>query len=127
MIPYTATTQDIAVTVRPVYLDAQSDWMARKFVFAYQVRIENAGLEEVQLTRRHWYIRDRDGKAQEVEGEGVIGQQPILAPGEVHEYDSYVILRAPEGTMRGTYLMEYANGARFSVEIPLFHLKAAAN
>ncbi len=127
MIPYTATTQDIAVTVRPVYLDAQSDWMARKFVFTYLVRIENRGLADVQLVRRHWHIRDRDGKVQEVEGEGVIGQQPILASGEVHEYDSYVILRAPEGTMEGTYLMEYANGARFRVSIPLFHLKAAAN
>jgi ApaG protein len=127
MIPYTATTQDIAVTVRPVYLDTQSDWIARKFVFAYLVRIENQGPTEVQLIRRHWHIRSRDGKVQEVEGEGVIGQQPLLQPGEAHEYDSYVILRAPEGTMEGTYLMEYASGARFRVSIPLFHLKAAAN
>jgi ApaG protein len=127
MIPYTAVTHDIAVTVRPVYLDAQSDWIARKFVFAYLVRIENQGAAAVQLVRRRWHIRDRDGKVQDVEGEGVIGQQPILQPGEAHEYDSFAILRAPEGTMEGTYLMEYASGARFRVSIPLFHLRAAAN
>lgn len=127
MVPYVATTQGIKITVRPVYLDSKSDFMARRFVFAYFVRIENETLDEVQLLRRHWFIQDVDGRRQEVEGEGVIGEQPVLAPGAEHEYNSFCILEAFEGTMEGTYLMQRENGDRFRVTIPRFHLRAAAN
>jgi ApaG protein len=127
MQAYVATTDGIEVSVRPVYLDGQSDILARRFVFAYFVRISNQGSDEVQLLRRHWYITDADGRVQEVEGEGVIGLQPVIEPGGSHEYNSYTVISSFEGHMRGTYLMERSDGERFRVEIPLFNLRAAAN
>lgn len=127
MIPYLAITDDIAVTVRPVYLDGQSDVLARRFVFGYFVRIENRGTDDVQLLRRHWTISDANGRVQEVEGEGVVGATPIIAPGESHEYNSFCTIESFEGTMEGTYLMERAHGMRFRVAIPRFDLRAAAN
>lgn len=127
MIPYRATTDAITVTVRPVYLDGKSDLMARRFVFGYFIRIENHGLDEVQLLRRHWLIYDGRGRLQEVEGEGVIGKQPLIGPGEVHEYNSFCILETFEGHMEGTYLMERSIGERFRVAIPRFDLRARAN
>jgi ApaG protein len=127
MIPYVATTHDIKVVVRPVYLDNQSDVMSRRFVFGYFIRIENLGDEEVQLLRRHWYIHDGNGRLQEVEGAGVIGQQPVIAPGGVHEYNSFCVLETFTGSMEGTYLMQRPNGERFRIAIPRFDLRAAAN
>ena len=127
MNPYVATTENITVRVRPVYLDGQSDIMARKFVFAYSVRIENHRAEWIQLLRRHWYIRDGTGKVREVEGEGVVGQQPIIPPRGWHDYVSNCILNTFEGTMEGTYLMRRPNGELLEVAIPRFALRAAAN
>lgn len=127
MLAYEAITDEIRVSVRPVYLDGQSDILAQRFVFAYFIRIENQGLSDVQLLRRHWFITDETGRAHEVEGEGVIGKQPVISPGEYHEYNSYTILETFEGHMQGTYLMERADGQRFRVEIPRFDLRAAAN
>ena len=127
MIPYVAITDDIAVTVRPVYLDGQSDVLARRFVFGYFVRIENRGSVDVQLLRRHWTISDSDGRVQEVEGEGVVGHKPVIAPGESHEYNSFCTIETFEGSMEGTYLMERERGTRFRVAIPRFDLRAAAN
>ncbi|MBP1648590.1 MAG: Co2+/Mg2+ efflux protein ApaG [Bacteroidetes bacterium] len=127
MNPYVATTENITVRVRPVYLDGQSDIMARKFVFAYSVRIENHRAERMQLLRRHWYIRDGTGKVREVEGEGVVGQQPIIPPRGWHDYVSNCILNTFEGTMEGTYLMRRPNGELLEVAIPRFALRAAAN
>lgn len=127
MISYDATTEQITVVVRPVFLGDRSDVLARQFVFAYFIEIANHGLSEVQLRRRHWIITDGDGNVEEVEGPGVIGEQPILAPGDVHRYNSFCVLKTFEGTMEGTYLMQRENGARFRVQIPLFHLRALAN
>ncbi len=127
MIPYHTITRDVEVTVRPVYLDGQSDVMDRKFVFGYFIRIENRGLEAIQLLRRHWYITDETGKVQEVEGEGVIGQQPIIEPGSAHQYNSFCVLETFTGHMRGHYTMERLHGERFKVDIPQFDLKAAVN
>lgn len=127
MQTYAATTENITVTVRPVYLDGQSNSIERKFVFAYFVRIENQGMESIQLLRRHWFITDGSGSVQEVEGEGVIGEQPVIPPGGAHEYSSYSILETFEGSMEGTYLMERPGGDQFSVTIPRFVLRAAAN
>jgi len=125
--PYVATTENITVIVRPIYLDGQSDIMAKKFVFAYSVRIENHRSERVQLMRRHWYIRDGAGNTREVEGEGVVGQQPIIPPRGWHDYVSNCVLSTFEGTMEGTYLMRRPNGEVFDVNIPRFVLRAAAN
>jgi ApaG protein len=127
MQPYAATTLGITVTVRPVYLDGQSNILARKFVFAYFIRIQNDSDGPVQLLRRHWFIRDSAGEIKEIEGEGVVGQQPVIPPGEAHEYSSYAMIETFEGTMEGTYLMERKSGDRFTILIPRFALRAAAN
>ena len=127
MVRYGATTEAVTVTVRPAYLDDKSDPLGQRFVFAYFVRIANGGDAEVQLLRRRWVIRDADGAVEEVEGDGVVGQQPVLAPGEAHEYHSFCVLPTFSGTMRGDYLMERPDGARFRAEIPEFHLRALAN
>lgn len=127
MTSYAAVTHDIKVTVRPVYLDGQSEVINHKFVFAYYITIENLGTTPVQLLRRHWVIRHSNGKTEEVEGEGVIGKQPFIDPGRSHEYNSYCILETMEGTMEGSYLMQRASGEQFSVVIPLFSLRALVN
>ena len=127
MQTYVATTENITVSVRPIYLDGQSDPMARKFVFAYFVRIDNDGTEDVQLVRRHWFIRDSNGEEKEVEGEGVVGKQPVIESGEAHEYSSFCILETFEGSMEGSYQMARSNGEKFNVSIPRFNLRAAAN
>jgi ApaG protein len=127
MQTYVATTENITVSVRPIYLDGQSDPMARKFVFAYFVRIDNDGTEDVQLVRRHWFIRDSNGEMKEVEGEGIVGKQPVIEPGEAHEYSSFCILETFEGSMEGSYQMTRSNGEKFNVLIPRFNLRAAAN
>ena len=127
MVAYQALTDQIRVTVRPMYLDGQTDIMNGRFVFGYFVRIENEGMEEVQLLRRHWYISDGRGKVQEVEGDGVVGNQPVIESGEHHEYNSFCILETFEGSMEGSYLMQRPNGERFRVTIQRFNLRAAAN
>lgn len=127
MISYTATTEGIRITVQPVYLDSQSDVLQRKFVFAYFIRIENNGAQTVQLMRRHWFIRHSSGRIEEVEGEGVVGKQPVVKPGAFHEYNSYCILETMEGSMEGSYLMQREGGEFFRVAIPKFTLRAAAN
>ena len=127
MVSYDATTESVTVTVRPVYLDDKSDLIAQRFVFAYFVGVENHGLGEVQLLRRRWTIVDAEGHVQEVEGAGVVGQQPTIRPGETHEYHSFCVLRSFEGWMEGTYLMQREDGARFRAQIPRFYLRALAN
>ena len=121
------TTASVRVTVSPVPLDHQSDPLAAKFVFAYFIRIENDGLDEIQLLRRHWTIRDARGHVEEVDGEGVVGRQPVIAPGEEYAYHSFCVLATFEGTMEGTYLMQRPSGERLRVVIPRFHLAAMAN
>jgi len=124
---YTETTEGITVTVHPVYLDGQSDLIKKKVVFAYFVRVENKSGEPVQLLRRHWIITDGKGNVQEVEGEGVIGKQPLIEPGGTHEYSSFSIIPTLEGRMEGTYLLRRPDGTLFRAQIPLFTLRAAAN
>jgi ApaG protein len=125
--PYEATTEKITITVRPIYLDGQSDMLGKKFVFAYFIRIENNSLTPVQLLRRHWYIRNAQDELREVEGEGVVGKQPVIVPGDSHEYSSFAVLDTFEGSMEGTYLMRRPNGDTFYVTVPRFTLRAAAN
>jgi ApaG protein len=127
LVTYSATTEDIVVRVSPVYIDGQSSFMERRFVFGYFVRIANHGSESVQLLRRRWEIRDVNGRLDEIQGDGVIGEQPIIAAEAAHEYSSYCVLEAFEGSMEGSYTMLRENGETFEVEIPRFELKAAAN
>ena len=119
---YTATTRAIKVTVRPQYLPDQSDPAKSQFVWAYQVRIENTGDVTVQLRSRHWKITDALGRQQEVKGRGVVGETPMLRPGEVFEYTSATPLATPSGFMSGTYQMVSESGENFDIEIPTFSL-----
>ncbi|WP_281684923.1 Co2+/Mg2+ efflux protein ApaG [Thalassobaculum salexigens] len=119
---YSETTREIQVTVTPVYLDGQSSPSDNHYVWAYQVRIENTGRETVRLRTRHWRITDAAGHTQEVRGPGVVGEQPLLGPGEHFEYTSGCPLSTPSGLMVGSYAMEDANGALFDVAIPAFSL-----
>ncbi len=121
-IQYTATTRDIRVSVKPVYLDDQSAPTDNHFVWAYQVKIENLGRETVQLRSRHWKITDARGELHEVRGPGVIGEQPILEPGDSYEYTSGTPLATPSGIMSGQYQMENERGEAFNIEIPAFSL-----
>ena len=119
---YQSTTRSITVTVKPVFLDDQSSPGDNHFVWAYRVRIENHGPETVQLLRRHWHITDAIGRVQEVQGAGVVGEQPVLPPGGAYEYTSGTPLTTPSGIMHGTYQMETDDGEKFEVEIPAFSL-----
>ena len=119
---YTAITRGIAVSVEPTYLEANS-WPERsQFVWAYRVTIENQGPETVQLLSRHWMITNARGELTEVKGPGVVGEQPVLKPGESFEYTSGAPLNTPSGMMGGAYQMETESGERFDIEIPTFSL-----
>src|ERR1700747_2993084 len=119
---YSEITRSIKVSVKPFYLEDQSSPAADRYVWAYHVRIENCGLETGQLRIRHWQITDSRGQMQEVRGAGVVGEQPVLAPGESFEYTSGTPLPTPSGIMVGTYEMETWGGESFSVRIPAFSL-----
>ncbi|PTX14361.1 ApaG protein [Pontibacter mucosus] len=119
----TKTTEGVKITVTTNYLPDYSSPVQQHFVFAYRIKIENRSEFTVKLLRRHWYIHDSTGQMREVEGEGVVGQQPILEPGEIHEYVSGCNLKTGIGKMRGTYLMErLVDGRHFDVTIPEFTL-----
>ena len=119
---YVATTRSIRVTVNPVYLEEQSATENDHYVWAYQVEIENQGEDVVQLLTRHWKITDAMGRVQEVRGAGVVGEQPVLNPGESFQYTSGTPLGAPSGIMVGSYGMENGSGERFDVDVPAFSL-----
>ena len=119
---YESVTRNIRVTVRPRYLQSQSRPDDDHFVWAYTITIENRGSETVTLRSRHWKITDARGRLQEVKGEGVVGEQPTLAPGESFEYTSGVPLSTPSGFMVGTYQMETEGAERFDIAIPAFSL-----
>jgi ApaG protein len=119
-----AVTKDIRVEVESRYAPEQSDLPEQQWVFQYTIRITNEGDETVQLLSRHWIITDVTGRTDEVRGPGVVGEQPVLAPGESFEYSSWCPLKAPIGVMRGTYQMINENGSRFDVEIAPFALRA---
>ncbi len=120
---YTSTTRDILVSVRSFFLADQSKPAEGKFFWAYQVRIENQGAETVQLMRRSWKIIDGRGRIQQVQGDGVIGKQPTLGPGQAFEYTSGTPLDTPSGIMQGAYHMVVPDtGEDFDVGIPAFSL-----
>jgi ApaG protein len=121
---YTSTTSDVTVSVEPVYLDSESAPDKNLYVWAYKVRIKNEGAETVQLKTRHWKIIDSYGRTQEVHGPGVVGEQPVLKPGDSFEYTSGTPLPTPSGFMAGSYSMETPGGRLFDVEIPTFSLDA---
>lgn len=119
-----ALTYSIEVSVTPEYLPDQSSPEARRHAFAYHVTLTNTGTVPARLLRRHWIITDGSGHVEEVRGDGVVGQQPLLAPGEQYRYTSGAILGTPVGSMRGSYQMQAADGHHFDALIPVFTLAA---
>ncbi len=118
-----AETEGVRVDVQSQYLEDQSQPASRRYVFAYTITITNTGQEVVQLRSRHWIITNALGEVEEVEGPGVIGEQPVLSPGESFRYSSGAILPTERGTMHGTYQMHRADGAQFDAEIAPFLLE----
>ncbi len=120
---YRRTTRSIEITVKPMYLEEQSEPASDHYVWAYWVRIENHGAETVQVRARHMRVTDATGRHQEDHGEGISGEQPVLEPGKAFEYTSLRPLKTPSGIMAGSYEMDTATtGERFAVEIPAFSL-----
>ena len=119
---YEAETRGVRVRVRPQYLPDQSEPDERRWVWAYHVEVENRGDATVQLLGRRWLITDANGRVEEVKGLGVVGEQPVLNPGERFRYTSGCPLATPSGVMAGTYRMVTAEDGQFDAEIPAFSL-----
>ncbi|MCS5606999.1 MAG: Co2+/Mg2+ efflux protein ApaG [Alphaproteobacteria bacterium] len=119
---YTATTRNITVRVQPQFMAEQSDPVSDQYVWLYTINIENGGTEAVQLLNRHWIITNAVGHVEEVQGPGVIGEQPVLQPGDSFQYTSGCPLRTPSGMMVGTYEMVGPGDERFDIDIPAFSL-----
>lgn len=117
-----STSEGIKISVTPSYWAERSSPEAGQFAFTYRIEILNQGTEPAQLRTRHWVITDAEGKVEEVRGEGVVGKQPKLSPGERFEYTSWAMLQTPFGTMRGSYSMQRPDGSSFDVEIGEFVL-----
>lgn len=120
LFAYAETTRGVTVRVSPSFLADQS--AEGRWVWSYHIRLENGGEEAVQLISRHWIITDGRGRTDEVEGPGVVGEQPIIEPGRSFDYVSGCPLATPSGTMRGTYRMVDSNGRPFEIAIPPFSL-----
>ncbi|MCZ4090430.1 MULTISPECIES: Co2+/Mg2+ efflux protein ApaG [Sinorhizobium] len=119
---YRALTRDIEVTVEPYYLEEQSDPDDSRYVWGYRIVISNHSDISVRLMTRYWHITDENGQVDEVSGPGVIGEQPLLNPGDTYEYSSGCPLDTPSGVMFGHYSMEAEDGETFNVAIPAFSL-----
>ena len=117
-----AATRGIRVRVQSTYVPERSQPDKNHWFFVYTVRIANEGAEPAQLVSRHWIITDANGHVQEVRGPGVVGDQPLLAPGEAFEYTSACPLTTPFGTMHGTYQMVTRSGEKFDAQIAAFTL-----
>lgn len=116
------TDSDIQVQVKTEYLAHQSNPAQSRYVFAYHITVTNTGHQNAQLLTRHWIITDGEARVQEVKGDGVVGDQPRLAPGESYEYSSGTVLETPVGSMHGSYGMVRDNGEHFDAPIPAFTL-----
>jgi ApaG protein len=119
---YQAQTHGVRVTAAPSFMDAESSHAQGRYFWAYTIEIVNLSTQTVQLMTRHWFITDGRGEVHEVRGEGVVGKQPVLRPGESFNYTSGCPLTTPDGSMHGFYAMQDENGAIFDVEVPLFPL-----
>ncbi|PLX32574.1 MAG: Co2+/Mg2+ efflux protein ApaG [Ignavibacteria bacterium] len=127
MLAYTRTTEGLTVTVQSYFLEERSDIIKGNFFFVYFISLRNTGTERVTLRRRHWYIHDSMAPDYEVEGEGVVGEQPEIKPGDTYHYNSFCVLKSFEGSMEGAYTMERADGSTFEADIPQFYLQARMN
>ena len=121
---YEKVTEGIRVSVRPSFSFPHSEPEDGRFVFTYLVEMENQSEEVAQLLFRHWHIHDSQGEDLEVDGEGVLGEQPTLAPGKSHVYESFCVLRSPIGSMEGYFTFVRPTGEEFRVPVPRFELRA---
>ena len=122
LAPLAMPKYDFSITVRPQFLPEHSNPDEEQFVFAYTVTIRNTGEATAQLVSRHWIITDGNNRIEEVKGDGVVGEQPVLQPGEAYEYTSGCPLPTPFGSMKGSYLFVAEDGTRFEAAIPEFVL-----
>lgn len=120
--PYTSNTENIQITVRPEFVDSQFSSLGNLYVWIYHVRIDNHSSDNVKLTNRYWKIIDEKGSVQEVNGEGVVGEQPTILSNNSFQYESGVHLRHPSGIMMGHYQMQKSDGTSFNAKIPTFSL-----
>jgi ApaG protein len=126
LFPYSATTEDVTVRVAVSFLPEQSEPARGRWFWAYHIRIENNGRAPVQLISREWTISDGRGARHDIQGEGVVGEQPVIAPGESFDYVSGCPLSTPNGWMEGRYRMVGGDDRAFAAEIPRFALVAPA-
>ncbi len=119
---YSAVTRHIEITVLPEFVPERSDEARGQFFWSYTVEIANTGPTSIQLTHRHWIITDAEGRREEIRGEGVVGEQPVLQPGESFRYTSGCPLPTPSGFMAGSYRIVENGGDAFEAEIPMFPL-----
>lgn len=116
------TSYEVKVDVKTTYIPEQSDPNSERYVFAYTITIHNEGTVAAKLLTRHWIINDANGNTQEVHGEGVVGEQPYLQPGESYQYTSGTVIETPVGSMEGSYQMLADDGTPFDAQIPAFTL-----
>ena len=119
---FSEVTNGIAVKVVPTFVPDQSGTGRKEFVWTYNVVIENNSAKRVKLMRRHWCLTDAQGRTEELVGAGVVGQQPVLEPGQKYSYASHAVLRTSTGFMRGDYQMVDENGSQIKVNVPAFSL-----
>lgn len=124
---YSKKTNDVTVTVTPYFLDDQSSPQENHFVWAYKVNITNSGSTSIQVNHRNWLIIDANGKVINVQGEGVVGEFPIIEPGQTYEYTSGTPLKTNSGIMQGFYLVSKDNGNKIKIDIPPFSLDSPYN
>jgi ApaG protein len=122
LFPHSATTRGVTVRVSVSFLPEQSEPAKGRWFWAYHIRIENDGKQAVQLLTRHWTITDGRGRRHEVRGDGVVGEQPVIEPGQSYDYVSGCPLQTPTGTMEGSYHMVAEDGSTFEAAIPRFPL-----
>ncbi len=119
---YQEISHSVSVSATPIFAEHESSDKEKRYIWAYQIRIENKSEHVLQLRRRYWKITDCYGKTQEIRGDGVVGEQPTLKPGDVFEYTSATPLQTPSGIMEGTYVMVDPSGKEFEIKIPAFSL-----
>ena len=124
---YSKKTNDVTVTVTPYFLDDQSSPQENHFVWAYKVNITNSGSTSIKVNHRNWLIIDANGKVINVQGEGVVGEFPIIEPGQTYEYTSGTHLKTNSGIMQGFYLVSKDNGNKIKIDVPPFSLDSPYN
>lgn len=120
---YREETEGFVVEAEPAYIPEQSNPEVGKYFFSYRIRIQNIGSKKAQLKSRHWVIMDGQKRREDVEGPGVVGEEPFFEPGASYEYTSFCPLPTPTGSMRGSYFMRDESGKEFKIKIPLFFLR----